>query len=295
MRILHVDCGSEMRGGQRQALLLAAGLAARGVQVKLLARRDSTIYAAARAQGIEVEALSWSAVWRESRRFDIVHCHDARAHTLAWIAARAPVVVSRRVAFPIRRTWLSARKYAAARLFLSVSEAVSRELEAAGVSRERIELVPDGVEIPAALSTRTGPVVGLDSDDPGKCRAMLERTNAGVVFVPDLERAFQHARAFLYATESEGLGSAALLAMAHGVPVIASAVGGLREIVIDGRTGLLVERNDAGLFRRALDRLEDDAELAQRLAINARTIVEQGYSVAQLVERTLACYRKVLE
>ena len=59
---------------------------------------------------------------------------------------------------------------------------------------------------------------------------------------------------FLYITHSEGLGSAVLLAMAAGVPVIASNVGGLPEIVEHERTGLLTE-NTAQAIANAIRRL----------------------------------------
>ena len=57
MRILHLDAGREMRGGQWQVLRLIEGLAAAGVESTLLAREDAPLYAAARKQGWRVEPL----------------------------------------------------------------------------------------------------------------------------------------------------------------------------------------------------------------------------------------------
>ena len=69
-----------------------------------------------------------------------------------------------------------------------------------------------------------------------------------VVFSADLESDLLHAAAFLYITRSEGLGSAALLAMAMGIPVVASRQGGLTEVFEDERSGLFVQ-NDQGKLR----------------------------------------------
>ncbi len=64
---------------------------------------------------------------------------------------------------------------------------------------------------------------------------------------------------FVYITRSEGLGSAILLAMSAGVPVVASNIGGIPEIVVDGESGLLVE-NDAAQIAAAILRLKQDRE-----------------------------------
>ncbi len=66
-------------------------------------------------------------------------------------------------------------------------------------------------------------------------------------------------------TWPEPFGQVAVEAMAAGKPVVASSVGGLRDIVVDEETGLLVPRGDAGSLRRAILRLLDDAPLRERL------------------------------
>jgi glycosyltransferase involved in cell wall biosynthesis len=99
----------------------------------------------------------------------------------------------------------------------------------------------------------------------------------------------KHARLFLYITRSEGLGSAVLLAMAAGVPVIASGVGGLPEIVQHERTGLLTE-NTPQAIAGAVRRLTEDRALARALAAQARAVVEQEFSVDRMVAGTIGVY-----
>ena len=88
----------------------------------------------------------------------------------------------------------------------------------------------------------------------------------------------------------EGLGVAALEAMAAAKPVLASRVGGLAEAVVHGQTGLLVPPADAGALAAALARLARDPALRARLGAAGRTRVVAGYTAAKMAEGTLACY-----
>ena len=85
MRILHLDAGREMRGGQWQVLRLMEGLAAAGVESTLLARAGAPLYDAARKQGWHVRAARPPRAIGCLRGHDLVHAHDARSHTLAAI------------------------------------------------------------------------------------------------------------------------------------------------------------------------------------------------------------------
>lgn len=290
MRILHLDAGRRMRGGQHQVLHLLRNLP---VESRLLAPKGSPLLEHARLLGYEAGELTWRAVRSESRRFDVVHCHDARSHTLAALWSHAPFVVSRRVAFPVKPGWLSRWKYWQAAAFLAVSDCVKDELLAVGVREQHIAVVADATALPAALSPRDGPIVAIDSDDPGKGGELLRGSGLTIHYSTNLETDLARARLFVYVSESEGLGSAALLAMAHGVPVVASRVGGLPEIVLDGQTGLLVD-NTAESVRAAVERLLGDAELAGRMAANGRKLVERRFTMEHMVEGTLAVYRRVL-
>jgi glycosyltransferase involved in cell wall biosynthesis len=88
----------------------------------------------------------------------------------------------------------------------------------------------------------------------------------------------------------EGLGVAALEAMAASKPVVASRVGGLGEVVIDGETGLLVPPGEPEALAAALERLAADPGLRARLAAAGRTRVLTHYTSARMADGTLACY-----
>ena len=81
-----------------------------------------------------------------------------------------------------------------------------------------------------------------------------------------------------------------MLAMAAGVPVVASRVGGLTEIVQDGVTGVLTENTAeaiAAAVRRAL-------AMRAELGVKARLRVEERFTVGRMVEDTVRVYEKVL-
>ena len=104
--------------------------------------------------------------------------------------------------------------------------------------------------------------------------------------VPDVLAGFD---VFAFPSLFEGLCLAVIEAQAAGVPVVATPVGGIRETVVDGETGLLVPLRDVGALARAIARLLDDRDEAERLAANARR-ASKRYAVEQMVEATLELY-----
>jgi alpha-maltose-1-phosphate synthase len=90
---------------------------------------------------------------------------------------------------------------------------------------------------------------------------------------------------------SELLGLVALEAMASGTPVVASRIGGLAEVVVDGETGFLVPPGDTQALGDRLARLVSDRRLAARLGANARDLVEQRFTWRACAERCLAAYQ----
>ena len=88
----------------------------------------------------------------------------------------------------------------------------------------------------------------------------------------------------------EGLPLVVLEAMAQGKPVVATAVGGTPELVVDGETGLLVPPGDAGALADALEEILRDPELARRLGEAGRRRVLQSFSLSAMTGRVLGLY-----
>jgi hypothetical protein len=199
--------------------------------------------------------------------------------------------VSRRVAFPPQTNPLSHWKYRRAAHYLAVSHFVERTLLESGIDASKITVVYDGV--PVLPPSNGSEILVPKSPDPAKGTEMalegVRLTGLTARASSNLERDFKHAGVFLYITRSEGLGSAVLLAMAAGVPVIASNVGGLPEIVQHERTGLLTE-NTPQAIAGAVRRLTENRAFARSLADQARAAVEQKFSVDRMVSETIGVY-----
>lgn len=100
---------------------------------------------------------------------------------------------------------------------------------------------------------------------------------------------------FVLSSAEEALGLSLIEAMTLGRPVIATRVGGIVDLVEDGRTGLLVETNDAGALAAGIERLLDDRELAARLAEAGAEHARRTFSVETMVDGYLDAYRQATE
>ncbi len=296
MRILHIDTGRELRGGQHQLLLLIAGLANRGHEQVLLAREATR----ERFSGKEPTLLNLRKAARDA---DLIHAHDGRGHTLSAFAYTGkPLIVSRRVAFPVKENLFSRRKYAKADHYIAISSHVRNKLLEAGIEPARISVVYDGVALgdePALpVDQRDKHVLAPQINDPlkgaGLLRAACQQAGVALQFSTNLPQDLNRAAALVYLSENEGLGSAILLAMARKTPVIASNIGGIPELIEHEVTGLLVD-NNTGAVARAVRRFAAEPELARECAERAYKKVRECFADDIMVERTEQIYRAILE
>jgi glycosyltransferase involved in cell wall biosynthesis len=113
-------------------------------------------------------------------------------------------------------------------------------------------------------------------------------------FRSDLPQLLPGVDLLAHPAEREGLGLALLEAASAGVAAVACAVGGVPDVVVDGETGVLVRKDDAAAFGRALKLLLGAAGERRRLGAAARRHVERRFDTARLVTEHLALYTRLL-
>jgi L-malate glycosyltransferase len=346
--IVHVASGREWRGGQRQVWLLARQLGRLGTDQVVVTGADSELARRLTASGVRVRPATWRVgldprvpwpILDELRHgAAILHAHDAHAFGLAALCAavtRAPLVVTRRVVFPLRQRFFWRR----ARRIIAISNAVREALLAEGLEPERVIVIPSAVDLDALSAApsedirhrlglpKNGQVaVSLGALTPEKGQLTLVAAAARLVRdLPDLhwvlvgdgplrprlegqiadqglqsrfhlvshmadpEQALAGADLYVLSSTSEGLGSSVLAAMALGIPVVATRVGGIPDLLGSGR-GIMVEPQNPAAFADAVRRVVTDSELRQELTRAAREDLGM-YSLDAMAERVLSVYR----
>jgi len=159
----------------------------------------------------------------------------------------------------------------------------------------------DVVRILAAVRRKIPARLSLIGDGPERAAVIELAGELGVSDAIDYRGpiqvpndAFAEADVFLLPSESESFGLSALESLACEVPVVASRVGGLPEVVDDGETGFLLPMGDVdGMAAAALKLLEDPAR-ARRFGATARARALERFSQAKVVERYVAFYEATL-
>jgi glycosyltransferase involved in cell wall biosynthesis len=259
------------------------------------------------------------AVRRAARDADLVHAHWLAGGAVAALA-RVPFVVTLHgsgsagrfadLELARRHPTLVRAVLRRARAVLCVSEALAEAARACGAQDVRV--IRNGVAIPAAVGSEAEPAevlfAGRLSPEKGIAELVAATEGMNLVvagdgplrqlvpdalgFVPhdELGRLYGRAAVVVLPSYREGLPLSVLEAMAHARPVVASAVGGIPELVEDGVTGLLVQPGDVEGLRTALEKLLGDRALRRRMGLEARRRVTALCSREAVADATLRAY-----
>jgi glycosyltransferase involved in cell wall biosynthesis len=256
------------------------------------------------------------AARRAARDADLIHAHWLPAGAVA-LTCRRPFVVqlwgtdvelARRARSPAEAVLRRAR------LVICASNALAQAARELGASEVRV--IPSGVDVPpyvreeavppevlfaGRLSAEKGILELVEAADGMKLVVagdgpLRSRVPGALGFVPHHALGPLYERAAVVACPShrEGFGVVCAEAMAYGRPVVAGAVGGLLDLVVDGETGLLVPPRDVPALRAALARLLGDRDLRRRLGEGARERIRLHFSWPAVTNATVAAYEEAL-
>ena len=146
-------------------------------------------------------------------------------------------------------------------------------------------------------------VVVAGPTDPAKADAITEAelaraTADGIIFLgmrEDVERLYRAFDVYVLASHREGFPRSAMEAAAMGLPIVATDIRGCRQVVEDGRTGLLVPAREAGPLATAVGRLVRDAELRATMGAAARDKALREFDDRRQIELTLRVYDELLD
>ena len=258
----------------------------------------------------------WSftrAARRAARDADVVHAH--------WIPSGLPALLTGRpvvlqlwgsdVALAAKARWVVRPIVRRARIVVCPSEDLAAQ--AALLGARDVRVIPTAVGLPTEVTEPEEPphvlFAGRLSEEKG-VRELAEAANGlPLVVVGDgplrdllpqatgflahelLGPYYERASVVVVPSRREGYGMTAREAMAHGRPVVATAVGGLPDAVEDGVTGLLVPAGDVDALRAALERLLGDRELRHRLGQAARVSARERFGPEREIRALLAVFR----
>jgi glycosyltransferase involved in cell wall biosynthesis len=297
----------------------------RGIDIEVVGPEQFRHYGIAYGHGVlgNLRRRPWLALFlpallasfiRAAKRTDadLIHAHWLPA---GWVAARTgrPYVVQvwgTDVELARRAPALARRVLGGARLVIAASNELADSARSLGAREVRI--IPSGVDLPAVVGEEADPPEVLYAGRLSAEKGVLELAEAAaglalVVagdgplrervpgargFVPhdELQQLYARAAVVVCPSRREGFGVACLEAMAHGRPVVATRVGGLQDLVVDGETGLVVPPRDVGALRAALERLLADRELRHRLGAAGRERARRHFSWDAVTDATLSAY-----
>jgi glycosyltransferase involved in cell wall biosynthesis len=240
------------------------------------------------------------AARRAAREADVVHAH--------WLPSALPAIATGKpfllqlwgsdVELARRARFLARPLLRRARCVVGASAFLAEQARALGA--RRVAVVASGVELPEQVGEPATPAhalyVGRLSEEKGILDFLVAseglprvvvgdgplraRVPEAIGFVARAELGAFYERATVVCVPSrrEGYGITAREAMAYARPVVATNVGGLRDAVLDGVTGLLVEPGSPVRLRAALERLLGSPALAAELGAHARERARRDYS-----------------
>jgi L-malate glycosyltransferase len=360
MKVLHISTAKTWRGGEQQIAYLIGELAAKGIEQFVVCSADSAMRQYCSEKNVPHKAIRKTGgtdfifAYRLSKIIkavapDMVHLHDAHAHTAAVIAAtffgiKTPFVLHRRVVFDTGKNFFSRYKFSHSQIkkVICISEAVKAKLlsfvseekltvihsaiDGSRFSSERKNILREAYRIPAATKiigniaaltaekdyitfVNTVAVLKQNNTDAkyfiigeGKERNNIEAhiSKLGLQqdiimlgFRKDIEKILPEFDVLLFTSQSEGFGTTILDAFCCRVPVVATNMGGIRELVEHEKTGMLSVAHAHNSLAENVLKILNNTEL-KNLLIESAFHKAQHFSKSAMAEKVMGVYKEVL-
>ncbi|MBT30129.1 MAG: hypothetical protein CMO01_10760 [Thalassobius sp.] len=362
MKVLHLSSEASWRGGEQQIAYLLTELQKLNVDVMVACKKGSPFEDFCTQERIPYKAINFSHQYAPGTALkiknicnqfqaDILHMHSSKSHGAGVIAtllgAKANLVLSRRVDFPVKQGMLSQFKYnfEGIKRIICVSDAI-KNITAKGIKDStKLVTVHSGIDIDkfhpesvnksilhtqfniptdkiiigntSALAPHKDYFTFIDTAEillkehknlhfciigKGKLKEEIESyiqkkqlsehfTLTG--FINNIPEVLPALDMFLMTSETEGLGTSILDAFAAKVPVVATAAGGIPEMIIHKKTGMLAPIKDAENLARNVNELLANANLRAELIAGAYQHL-QSFSKEQTALKTLEIYKEIL-
>lgn len=361
MKILHFSSAKTWRGGEQQIAYLQEELDEKGIQQWIFCVADSALANYCQKNGIVyftykkrfstnlLVAYQLKKLCVELK-IDLVHLHDSHSHTFAYISAllgnKIPFILSRRVDFPVKNSWLSYQKYnhSSIKKILSVSHNVQQILAPTIKAKGKLAVVHSGIDLNrfkyknegilrkefgidketrlignvAAIAPHKDYftfietaeklikeyakikffVIGADGGEQQAVEKYISEKQLDNYFIftgfrNDIPQILPELDIFLFTSKEEGLGTSVIDALASGVPVVATAAGGIPEIIDSAENGLLSDIGDSASLAKNVQQILEKPLLKKKLVENGLKKAQQ-FSKKVMAEKTLIAYRAIL-
>lgn len=361
MRILHISSAKTWRGGEQQIAYLQEELALKGIEQWIFCVADSALAKYCIDQNIShrtyIKRFSTNpfVAYQLKKlcaelKIDLVHLHDSHSHTFGYISAllgnTVPFLLSRRVDFPVKNSWLSYQKYnhSSIKKILSVSNNVQQILAPAIKDKHKLEVVHSGIDLNrfkyknqgilrkefsiandvtlignvAAIAphkdystfVKTAEkliktftkikffIIGADGGEEVSIKNYITQKGLEDYFIltgfrKDIPQILPELAIFLFTSKEEGLGTSVVDALACRVPVVATAAGGIPEIINSNQNGLLSPIGDSESLANNVRLLLEKPLLKRKLVENGQKTAQQ-FSKTVMAEKTLSAYQEII-
>lgn len=256
------------------------------------------------------------AARRAAKDADLLHAHWLPAGAIAMTTGKPFIVQVWGTDVELARRMRGLARQVLRRARLVIAPSLALADEASRLGARDVRMIPSGIDLPEHVGEEAGPpeilYAGRLSPEKG-IRELLAAADGlplvvagdgplrsevpgalGFVAHDELERLYGRAAVIACPSHREGFGVVCAEAMAHGRPVVAADVGGLRDLVVHEETGLLVPPRDVDALRQALHRLLADRELRRRLGDAGRARIAERFTWNRFAAETLRAYDDAL-